>query len=72
MSNGTDNDDMIMSFCYGSARKVAEIAEFLGVSDSSYLRNNVLDNLVQQGFLEKNKVGRASYYKTNREAVELE
>ena len=67
--NGTDFDEKVLSFCYYRARKVSEIAAYLGVRDSSYLRKKVLENLVQNGYLEKNKVSRAIYYKTKHESV---
>lgn len=66
---GTDFDEKVLSFCYYRAHKVSEIAAYLGVRDSSYLRKKVLENLVQNGYLEKNKVSRAMYYKTKHESV---
>lgn len=69
--NGTAHDEKVLSFCYGKARRAAEIAEHLGLSDSAYLRKQVLGNLESNGYLEKSKVSRASYYKTSRELVEL-
>lgn len=71
VSNGTDYDDRVLSFCYYQAHKASEIAEYLGVSDSTYLRKQVLGNLVEQGYLENNKSARAMYYKTNPEMVEV-
>ena len=69
--NGSEHDEKIMSFCYHQAHKASEIAAFLGISDSSYFRSNILENLVNCGYLEKSKVSRASYYKTNHEMVSL-
>ncbi|MBQ1207757.1 MAG: putative DNA binding domain-containing protein [Lachnospiraceae bacterium] len=69
IENGTDYDDRVLSFCYYQAHKVSEIAEYLGVSDSTYLRTKVLGNLEKQGYLESSKLSRATYYKTNREMV---
>jgi hypothetical protein len=48
-----------------------EIADYLGMADSSYLRKQVLENLVSNGYLEKSKVGRANYYKANQELIML-
>ena len=62
--NSTKYDEPILSYCYNQARKAAEIAAHLGVSDSSYLRKNILENLVQNGYLEKSRQARAMYYKT--------
>ena len=41
----------------------------MGVSDSTYLRKQVLGNLEKQGYLEKSKMTRAMYYKTKTEMV---
>ena len=70
--NGTEHDEKVLAFCFYKARKVAEIAEFLGVSDSTFLRKQVLGNLVDAGYLGTSKLSRAAYYKTNQEMVELE
>ena len=68
--NGTDHDEKVLAFCYKKARKVAEIAAHLGLSDSTYLRKQVLGNLEKNGYLVKSKVSRASCYMTNSEMVE--
>ena len=62
---GTALDAKVLSFCYLKAHKVSEIAEYLGISDSTYLRKQVLENMEKNGYLEKNKVSRAYFYKTN-------
>jgi ATP-dependent DNA helicase RecG len=72
VQNGTDYDDKVLSFCYYRARKAVEIAEYLGVSDSTYLRRQVLGNLEEQGYLEKSKITRAMYFKTNRDMVTID
>lgn len=69
--NGTELDEKVLSFCYLKAHKVSEIAEHLGISDSTYLRKQILENMEKNGYLEKSKVSRATYYKTNLEAVIL-
>ena len=71
VSGGTEYDANILSYCYYQARKAGEIASFLGISDSSYYRKTILQNLVEQGYLIKVKAGRAFVYKTNRDAVRL-
>ena len=71
VANGTDYDDKVLSFCYYQAHKVSEIAEYLGISNSTYFRNQVLGNLEQQGYLEKSKISRAMYFKTNPQMVEI-
>ncbi|MBP0961358.1 MAG: putative DNA binding domain-containing protein [Oscillospiraceae bacterium] len=67
--DGTEHDEKVLAFCYNQSRKAAEIAEYLGISDSSYLRKKVIGNLVENGYLEKNKVSRSTFYRTNRDAV---
>ncbi len=68
---GTAYDDKVLSFCYYQARKASEIAEYLGISNSTYLRKQVLGNLEKNQYLEKNKVSRTMYYKTNPDMVTL-
>lgn len=71
VAGGTNFDERVLSFCYYQAHKVSEIAKYLGISDSTYLRKQILGNLEEQGYLEKDKVSRATYYKTRREMVEV-
>ncbi len=70
--NGSEHDAKVLAFCLSQAHNVAEIANHLGLSDSTYLRKQVLENLEKNGYLEKSKVSRAVYYKTNRDMVEAE
>ena len=70
--NGTAHDDKVLSFCFNRARKASEIANYLSISDSSYFRKRVLDNLVVHGYLEKSGNGRSSFFKTNHDSVDLE
>ncbi|MGN1190870.1 MAG: ATP-binding protein [Candidatus Ornithospirochaeta sp.] len=70
--NGTEHDGKVLSFCYRKAHKVSEIAEHLGISDSSFLRKQILENLEKNGYLEKSKVSKASFYKTNPNMVSLD
>ena len=69
--NETDHDGKVLSFCFRQARKSAEIAAHLGITDSSYFRKTVLNHLVENGYLEKSKVSRAVFYKTVHEMVDL-
>ncbi|MBP3608904.1 MAG: putative DNA binding domain-containing protein [Lachnospiraceae bacterium] len=71
VENGTIYDEKVLSFCYYQAHRVSEIAEYLGISDSTYLRKQVLGNLEEQGYLESSKISRAMYFKTNPEMVML-
>lgn len=71
VAKGTEHDEKVLSYCYHQARNVANIAEYLGISNSSYLRSKVLNNLVEQGYLLVNKQSRTKFYKTNGDAVKL-
>ena len=48
------------------------ISKRKGISDSTYFRKQVLNNLEKHGYLEKSKVSRAAFYKTNFEMVNIE
>ena len=69
---GTAHAKEILSYCYFTARTAADIAAFLGISNSTYLRRNILDNLTANGYLITSKQSRTVYYKTNREQVRKE
>lgn len=69
---GSVHDAKILSFCYPQARKAGEIAEWIGLSDSSYFRKKILDTLVTNGYLEKSRNSAAVYYKTVRTMVTTE
>ena len=69
---GTEYDEKVLAFCYYQAHKASEIAEYLGISDSTYFRKQILDNLVQKEYLEKGKISKAMYYKTNPNMVEID
>lgn len=71
ISNGTKYDEKVLAFCFNKARKSTEIAEYLGITNSTYFRKHVLENLVTNGCLEQSKVSRSIYYKTNKKMVEL-
>lgn len=67
--NGSSKDAKILSYCYEKARTASDIAKYLHLSDSSYFRKHILDNLVDNGYLQTDKVSRTKYYKTNRDNV---
>lgn len=70
-SNASEYDERILKFCYISARKVSEIAAYLGISDSSYFRKNILENLAQQGYLLIEKIANAKAYRTAKSKVTI-
>lgn len=59
----------ILEYCYSIARKASEISNYLGISNSSFLRKNILENLVEQNYLVKSKMGNSLFYRTNNEEV---
>ena len=67
--NGSVHDKKILEYCYTYAKKAAQIAEFLGLSDSSYFRKKVLKNLVDEGYLVLSNSSGTGFYRTNHEAV---
>lgn len=69
VSNGSEHDEKILSFCYNKAYKSSEIAAFLGLSDSSYFRKKILQNLIDQNYLKEEKKSGILYFKTNTELV---
>ncbi|MDD6004566.1 MAG: ATP-binding protein [Firmicutes bacterium] len=71
VNNGSEYDDKILSYCYFTPRKVAEITKYLGISNSTYFRKQVLMNLLSNDYLTMKKEGNTSYYFTNRTYVRL-
>ncbi len=71
IENGSIHDEKILAYCYLSARNANDIAKHIKVSNSSYLRKNIIDNLVKQNLLIQSTNSKSTYYKTNRELVEL-
>ncbi len=64
-------DYNILSLCLNKSRSVKEIVYELGVSNSTYFRNIILENLVEEGLLLKEVQGKTTYYLTNKELVKL-
>ena len=69
--NGSRFDEDILSFCYERARKSSEIADYLGISNSTHLKERILGTLVENGYLIKEKVSRSFFYRTNHDAVRV-
>lgn len=72
IENGSIYDSKILSFCFRKKHSAKEISEYLNISDSSYFRKQILDNLVNNNYLIKSKDGRTIYYKTNQKYVSLD
>lgn len=69
--NGTSHDEKILGYCYKTSRIASDIAKYLGMSNSTYLRDKVLGNLVNNDYLRTSKKGKTIYYSTNRDKVSL-
>jgi ATP-dependent DNA helicase RecG len=72
VKDGTVHDKKVLEYCYARPRNTADIAKHLGVSNSSYLRKKVLENLVENGLLSESKIARTKYYQTEHSAVTTE
>ena len=69
VENPTRFDVSILSFCFLNEKSSREITEHLGLSNSSFFKKAILDNLLSQGFLISGKRGNATVYRTNEEFV---
>lgn len=67
--NGSQYDAKILAYCYQTAHKAQEIAEYLKLTNSTYFRKNILGNLVENQYLNGSKNGRSTYYKSNHNVV---
>lgn len=65
------HDRFILSFCYGQERSAMEIAEALSIKPSSYFRKEVLDRLVESGYLISRQSGKAMLFHSNPSKVLL-
>lgn len=63
------NDLSILAFCYNSPHSVSEIADYLGMTPSTYFRKNTIKRLVNNGFLTEKIAGRKKQYQSDREKV---
>lgn len=69
--DGSRFDEDILSFCYDRARKSSEIASYLGISNSTHLKEKILGTLVSNGYLSKEKGSRSFFFKTNPDMVRV-
>lgn len=67
--DGSPYDAKVLAYCYATARGAKDIAAFLGISNSTYFRTRILQNLVGNGYLLSGKQGRSALYRTNRAMV---
>ncbi len=67
----TERDLKILSFCYVNRRSSAEIAKMLGLTSSTYFRNNVLGKLVKGNYLILDESFAYPTYVSNHNLVKL-
>ena len=63
------NDLKILGFCYYKERSVEEIAEYIGISPSSYFRRNTIKRLTDGNYLIKKSAERGYRYVANHSKV---
>jgi len=71
LDNMTKYDDLILSYCYFNHKKVSDIARYLKISNSTYLKNNIVGNLVKNNYLIVDVYKDILYYKTNDKIVKV-
>lgn len=65
----SEYDEKILSCCYYQERSLIEIASYLDISASSYLRKEILEKLGTSGYLFMKRKGKGIVYLTNRDAL---
>ena len=65
------NDLNILSFCYNASRSIREVAEYIGVTPSTYFRSKVIARLVSTGLLKEVHTENGKKLITNKEKVFL-
>jgi ATP-dependent DNA helicase RecG len=70
IENPSKYDIKILCYCFNDYKNVKEITSYLNVSNSTFIRKNVLDNLVAQKYLIQVETPREKKYQTNHELVE--
>lgn len=61
----------ILSFCFEEDKSIKEITEHLAIADSTFFRNSVIKNLVDQNYLIESKEKNKKIYRTNSSKVFL-
>ncbi len=63
------NSLRVLSYCYSAPRSAPEIASFLGIKPSSYFRKQVLEPLLEDGYLVETSSSFPAKYISNSEKV---
>ena len=67
----SERQKIILKFCYFSPKSINEIASFLNMKVSSYLRNDFLNRLVNMNVLKVNRDEKAALYFTTHDTVKI-
>ncbi len=70
IENPNKYDSKILSYCFDGYKSVKEITTFLQISNSTFIRKNVIGNLVRQKYLIEKEATKEKRYFTNHEMVE--
>lgn len=65
------HDKKILSYCYAKERTLVEIASYLGIAPSTYLRSGILGKLQEASLLYSTQRGKTIFYRTNTSAIDL-
>lgn len=65
----TKYDMPILSYCFTTRRSAKDIAEYLKLSNSTFLRKNIIGSLVAKGYLLETETDGAKMYVANRDKV---
>ena len=65
------NDIKILSYCYRFPRSAKEIADYLGITASTYFRTNTLGRLCKEGYLLESIGNGSNVFRSNQEKVKL-
>ncbi len=63
------NNIKILSYCYNEPKTIVEIAKYLNITPSTYFRKNVIDKLVEEGYLLRYEQKKSSKYYSNHNLV---
>ncbi len=67
--SGSKYDTSILAYCLSGGQNVKDIANHLGIANSTFLRKNILGNLVKQNLLIQDDAGKEAIYKSNPDLV---
>ena len=70
IENTSKYDVKILAYCYSDYKNVKEITTYLNISNSTFIRKNILDNLVKQKYLILKETSKEKQYITNHELVD--